>query len=121
MWLGAALFGCGYMFFTFGRSADAGWPYPPTTHLLNALRPGPPLHWSGFPDASDRNNSLNETISEALEQPIPMHFPDGVTLEDLLKYIRAEIRNPCREANTDLRRPSRPFFRPEGNDVDRAD
>jgi hypothetical protein len=90
MWVGAAFFGSGYMFLTFGRSADAGWPYPPTTHLLNALRPGSPPHWSGFPDASERFNTLNESILKALEQPIPMHFPDEAPLEDILKYIRVE-------------------------------
>jgi hypothetical protein len=92
MCLGAALFGSAYMFFTFGRSADAGWPYPPTTHLLNALRPGPAPHWSGFPDASERFNVLNRSILKALDQPIPMHFPDGAPLEDILKYIRAETK-----------------------------
>jgi hypothetical protein len=90
MWLGAALFGSGDMYFTFGRSADAGWPSTPTTHLLNALRPGSPPNASAFPDASDRNNSLNASLLKALEQPIPMHFPDGAPLEDVLKYIRAQ-------------------------------
>jgi hypothetical protein len=90
MWLGAALFGSGYMVFTFGRSSDSGWPYTPTTHLLNALRPGSPPHWSGFPDASDRFNSLNEAVLKALEAPIPMHFPSGTPLEDILKHIKSE-------------------------------
>jgi hypothetical protein len=90
MWLGAALFGSGYMVFTFGRSSDSGWPYTPTTHLLNALRPGSPPHWSGFPDASDRFNSLNESVLKALEAPIPMHFPSETSLEDILKHIKSE-------------------------------
>ena len=90
MWLGAALFGCGYMVFTFGRFSDSGWPYTPTTHLLNALRPGSPPHWSGFPDASDRFNILNESVLKALEVPIPMHFPSETPLEDILKHIKSE-------------------------------
>ena len=90
MWLGAAIFGFGYMLFTFGRSADSAWPYPPTTHLLNALRPGPPPHRSGFPDASERFNSLNAHLLQALEQPIAIHFPNGAPLEDILKQIKSE-------------------------------
>ncbi len=91
MWLGAALFGWGYMYFTFGRTgdtSDAGWPYPPTTHLLNALRGDAVPHWSDFRDASERNNSRNKSILKALEMPIPMHFPKGAPLEDVLKYIK---------------------------------
>ena len=90
MWLGAALFGVGYMYFTFGRWTGSEWPYPPTTHLLNAVRPGPPPHWSGFPDASERNNARNAHLLNALEEPIPMRFAGWVTLEDILKYIRSE-------------------------------
>ena len=93
IWVGAALFGSGYMYLTFGRSADT-WPYPPTTHLLNALRPGPTPHWSGFPDASERFNALNERVLSALEQPIPMHFWNGAPLEDILKYIKNRGRGP---------------------------
>ena len=88
--LGAALFGSAYLFFTFGRSIDSAWPYPPTTHLLNALRPGSPPHVTGFPDASERNNVRSASILKLLEQPIPMHFPVWTPLEDILKHIRAE-------------------------------
>ncbi len=90
MWLGAALFGAGYMYLTFGRTSGAEWPYPPTTHLLNALRPGPSPHGSAFPDASERHNARNEQIIRELEEPIPMHFPNDTPLEDVLKYIRLE-------------------------------
>ena len=33
---------------------------------------------------------MNATILKALEQPVPMHFPNGAPLEDVLKYIRGE-------------------------------
>ena len=92
MWLGAALFGSFYLFFTFGRSIDSAWPYPPTTHLLNAIRPGSPPHVSGFPDASERNNVRSASILKLLEQPIPMHFPDWSPLEDVLKHIATETK-----------------------------
>ena len=90
MWLGAALFGWGYMYFTFGRTVDDRWPYPPTTHLLNALRGDEIPLVIDFLDASQRNNSRNRSILEALELPIPMHFPDGAPLEDVLKYVKAQ-------------------------------
>ena len=90
MWLGAALFGWGFMYFTFGRTHDDGWPYPPTTHLLNALRGDAVPHVSDFLDASQRNNSRNRSILEALERPIPMHFPKGAPLEDVLKHVKAQ-------------------------------
>jgi hypothetical protein len=90
LWLGAALFGWGFMYFTFGRTHDDGWPYPPTTHLLNALRGDAVPHWSDFRDASERNNSRNKSVQEALEMPIPMHFPGGASLEDVLKYTKAQ-------------------------------
>jgi hypothetical protein len=89
-WLGAALFGWSYMVFSFGRASEAGWPYPPTTHLLNAIRPGERPHWSGFPDASDRFNAKSQSVRRALERRIPMHFPDGAPLEIVLKYIKAQ-------------------------------
>ncbi len=90
LWVGAALFGWGYMYFTFGRTVDDRWPYPPTTHLLNALRGDAVPHWTDFLDASQRNNSRNRAILEALEQPIPMHFPKGAPLEDVLKHVKAQ-------------------------------
>ena len=93
MWLGAALFGWGYMVFTFARTgdtSDAGWPYPPTTHFLNALRGDAVPHWSDFLDASERTNSRNKSILKALEMPIPMHFPKAAPLEDVLKHIKAQ-------------------------------
>jgi hypothetical protein len=92
MWLGAALFGCTYMVLTFGRSWNSEWPYPPTTHLLNALRPGSPPHVTGFPDASERNNVRSASILRLLEQPIPMHFPNWTPLEDILKHVVAETK-----------------------------
>jgi hypothetical protein len=85
IWLGVALFGAGYMYYTFGRTGDDGSPYPPTTHLLNALRPGSPPHSSGFPDSSARWNARSEQVLLLLEEPIPMHFADGATLEEILK------------------------------------
>ena len=38
----------------------------------------------------DRYNVLNESMLRALDQPIPMHFPQGAPLEDVLKHVKAE-------------------------------
>ena len=92
MWLGAALFGSGYMCLTFGRSGDSAWPYLPTTHLLNAIRPGSLPSVSGFPDASERSNLRSASTLKLLEQPIPMHFPNFTPFEDILKHILAETK-----------------------------
>ncbi|MFI5456424.1 MAG: hypothetical protein ACHRXM_13325 [Isosphaerales bacterium] len=89
IWLGATLFGIGYMVLTFGRSTDnPEWPYPSTSHLLNAFRTGFPPHVSGFPDTSERFVARNARILKVLEQPIPLRFPNETPLEDILKYIR---------------------------------
>ena len=33
---------------------------------------------------------MNATILKALEQPVPMHFPNETALEDVLKYVTEE-------------------------------
>src|SRR4051794_25734905 len=51
-WLGAALFGFGYLALSFGKSQlFAVAPHLPTERMLNSLlRPGGPSVESGFPD-----------------------------------------------------------------------
>ena len=89
VWLGAALFGAGYMILTFGRSPDPpSWPSIPTDHFLNALRPCPAPIVGGFPISSHRIDSTKERILQELERPVPMRFPNQTPLEDVLKYIR---------------------------------
>jgi hypothetical protein len=89
IWLGASLFGVGYMFLTFGRSPDQpSWPSIPTDHFLNALRPGPPPFVGGFPISSHRIDTTRERILQELERPVPMRFPNQTPLEDVLKYIK---------------------------------
>jgi hypothetical protein len=88
VWLGAALFGAGYMVLTFGRSPDQpSWPSIPTDHFLNALRPGPPPVVGGFPISSHRIDSTKERILQELERPVPMRFPNQTPLDDVLKHI----------------------------------
>jgi hypothetical protein len=95
VWLGAAIFGIGYMAMAFGRSLDLEtWPILPTDHLLRAFR-----HWfsptvTGFPTATDGVVAANARIWNALEKPVPMHFHEDTPLEDVLRHIRAATRGP---------------------------
>jgi hypothetical protein len=93
IYLGAALFGVGYMILAFGRSLDnETWPSLPTDHLLHALRGWFPPVVSGFPTSSAGIASANRRIWEALDQPVPMRFQNETPLEDVLKHIRAATR-----------------------------
>ena len=95
VWLGAALFGVGYMTLAFGRSQDFdAWPSVPTDHLLHALRPRLPRVVSGFPTSATSVASANVRILETLEQPVPMPFQDETKLADVLKHIKAATRQP---------------------------
>jgi hypothetical protein len=95
IWLGAALFGVGYMTLAFGRSLDREtWPSLPTDHLLYALRPWLPPVVSSFPTSSVGIASADARIWEALEQPVPMRYPNEAPLEDILKSIQAATRGP---------------------------
>jgi hypothetical protein len=91
-WLGAALFGIGYMALVFSRDPEsAGWPRAGTDQLLRALRP---VWYVGeFPPTSAIAGT-NAWIREALERPISMHFPDETPLEDALKAIQNATRGP---------------------------
>ena len=60
IWLGAALFGVGYMTLAFGRARDGEtWPSMLTDHLLYALRGWVPPVVSGFPTSSSAVASAN--------------------------------------------------------------
>jgi hypothetical protein len=92
-WLGAALFGAGYMLLVFGPD-----PYVPTWshHAVDtALRAA--FSWipdadEGYPVASKEVARANARIREALEQPVPMHFSNETPLEDVLKSLRKSVR-----------------------------
>jgi hypothetical protein len=95
VWLGAALFGIGYMALAFGRAVDTEtWPSLPTDHLLYELRRWFPATVSGFPTSASSIAAANARVHAALERPIPMRFPRDTPLEDVLRYIRAASRGP---------------------------
>ena len=86
IWLGAALFGAGCLIPVFARPCrSAVYLTGPVTQRL------PPVA------SSHRPRSIipaNARILEALEQPIPMRFPDEIPLGDLLKYIGKATSTP---------------------------
>ena len=82
--LGGTLFGAGYMLLVF-----AGHPYPtlPTGSFLNQLRP-----W--FPPIADGAGPANVRIFEVLDRPIPMHFPNEISLRRRAEYIKRATATP---------------------------
>ena len=89
IWLGAALFGWGYLILAFGlHPFQATCPYLVTGHFLSVIRPWFPSTVSGLPVTDDTTNPANIRILKMLEQPIPMRFPKETSLEDVLKYIK---------------------------------
>jgi hypothetical protein len=97
VWLGAALFGFGYLALTFGKSQlFIVAPHLPTEGLLNRLlRPGGPPWQSQFPDFTTARFTRvrNDVSMRKLDQPIPFHFPENTPLEDVLKYIRSATKD----------------------------
>ncbi len=94
IWLGAALFGIGYLILAFGRDPI---PHPtpslPTDQFLSAVRPWFPRMPVGF-FISSKVEAGNARILRALEQPIPMPFPHETPLDDVLKHIQQETAGP---------------------------
>jgi len=94
IWLGAALFGVGYLVMSFSRDPERHpRPYLPTDRLLNALRPWLPRVAEGF-FVPAKVEASNARILKALDQPIPVKFPDETPLDEVLKYVRDATKGP---------------------------
>jgi hypothetical protein len=95
VWLGASLFGVGYMILAFGRPPSTEtWSALPTDHFLNALRPWfAPVATGRFISSADVARD-NAHILKALDQRVPMRFPIETPLEDVLKHIKDATRGP---------------------------
>jgi hypothetical protein len=96
IWLGAALFGLGYMVMTRGPDPfeSASYGRMVADHFLDTLRPWLPPIVSGFPADSAAVADANRRVWKALEQPVPMTFPNEAPLEDILNHVRSAIRSP---------------------------
>ncbi len=89
VWLGATLFGWGYMMLAFGwHPFHANCPYLVTGWMLNSIRPSFPPEVGGFPPCDNRTDPANARILKLLEQPVPMRFPTRTPLETLLKHVK---------------------------------
>jgi hypothetical protein len=96
-WVGAALFGAGYMILIFGWSPD--WAFGPRTavdQFLGALRPPVPPPDRVVPASSNSVALENARIQGALELQLPMRFPQPTPLRAVLKYIRTATKRPGR-------------------------
>ncbi|MFI5461170.1 MAG: hypothetical protein ACHRXM_37670 [Isosphaerales bacterium] len=95
IWLGAAVFGFGYLMLAFGwQRPRSTWPQVATGQLLENIRPWLPSYLSGFPITPDRTSPANARILQELERPVPMRFPTATPLEDVLKHIKNATRGP---------------------------
>ena len=95
LWLGSGLFGIGYMILAFGLAPNHEvWPGLPTDHLLVALRDHLPFVEIGRPASGSGIIAANSRIWLALQQPVPMPFPEDTPIEDVLKHIRDHTRGP---------------------------
>ncbi len=98
-WLGATLFGGGFLLLVFSHSQNPYYPYAPPTFLptvrfLEALRPqfGNVLsRLNGDPESALVRESR---IFTTLERRVPLHFPQATSLKDFLTYIRDATRSP---------------------------
>ena len=86
-WLGATLFGAGFMILSFGRAVYVPWPTIPTAALLDTIRHGFADFTNGRHGDPESITASNARIHEALKQHIPMHIVEETPLEDVLKSI----------------------------------
>ena len=96
IWLGAALFGVGYMALAFGRPTDWNPSFLglPTDQLLASLRRWFPPIVSGYSSSSAAVDAANARHAGALEQPVSIHFADETPLQDVVKFIKSATRGP---------------------------
>ncbi len=95
IWLGATLFGCGYLIVALSRTpAPYSEPYVPTDQFLIAIKSWLPRSAQGFFVSSDGVAAANARILRALDQPVPMHFAAETSLDDVLKHIAESTTRP---------------------------
>jgi hypothetical protein len=86
-WLGAAFFGAGYTALVFSQPVGHPRAHFATDPILKGL-------WAQFAPLTKHVFPANARILEALDQPVPMHFPDETPLADLLDYIKQATSTP---------------------------
>jgi hypothetical protein len=100
-WLGAGVFGWGYLVLAFNSALvpDAwssiqwnGFPPLVTTSLLEGLRNDVPLFRRVLP-APSNGADANAAILAALNRPFRLRFPEDTPIKDVLKSIRTGTRS----------------------------
>ena len=95
IFLGATLFGAGYLVLVSSHLRDSEtWAQSATYRLLESLRPWLPTVVKELPGKSDGIAYANARVFVALDQRISMPFREETPLEDVLRYIRAATRGP---------------------------
>ncbi len=90
-WIGAALFGIGYLVLAFGPLTTSR----PTAHLLNAIsRPVYPTTAAEPADDELASDVESLRIKKALEEPITIHFRDPTPVKRVLAHIKDVTRGP---------------------------
>ena len=92
IWIGASVFGVVYLYMAMASNL---YQYDhirflaprATDQFLDAVRPL-------LPPVSKGMATANERVLKALERPIPMAFPEGTSLGDLLDYIKNATSSP---------------------------
>jgi hypothetical protein len=87
-WLGASMFGAGFLVVAFGYCCRERWEGSPVVDLLNEIRPWFPAFADGARADSESVLALNAHIHAVMNQPMPMHFSDETPLEDVVTYVR---------------------------------
>ena len=87
-WLGAAVFGMGFMIMSFVRFDYGPQRRLPTAEFLDELRPWLPPIANGLWSDSNNTTAANARIHQLLNQPLPMHFNEETPLEDVLNHIK---------------------------------
>jgi hypothetical protein len=94
-WMGATLFGVGYMALTFGGyQYEQPWLRRPIDYFLEISRPAnfrlridqTRAQWSNPPDQPSADRTA--LILEALARPAEMPFPNETPLEDFIEYVK---------------------------------
>jgi len=97
-WMGASLFGTGFMILIFIRPYPHGGEEPeyflPTARFLEAMRPRLAALVGRLSTDFKSMVATGAHIERALNQPVTIDFPDGTTFQDFLRYVQEETRGP---------------------------
>ncbi len=97
-WMGASLFGTGFMILIFIRPYPHGVEEPeyflPTARFLEAMRPRLAALVGRFSTDFKSMAATGTHVEKALNQPVPIDLPDGTTLKEFLRYVQKETSGP---------------------------